>query len=177
MSEILTFTGKMFDPLNPDVDLIDIRDIAHALAHICRANGHYAEFYSVCQHSLDCYREAVARGESKKIQLACLLHDASEAYLSDVTRPVKAAMPMYLEFETPLQNTIWEHFLGSKLTEREEKTVFQIDDAMLYHEFLAHTGMALAPQPPKIWGSHAYTFVPFAEVESAFLDAFEKLTT
>ena len=54
MSEILTFTKKMFNPLQPDVELIDIRDIAHALSFLCRANGHFATFHSVAQHSLEC---------------------------------------------------------------------------------------------------------------------------
>ena len=93
MSEILTFTGKMFDPIHPDPALIDIRDIAHALSCLARANGHFPTFYSVGQHCLNCAREAIARGYSRRVQLACLLHDASEAYLSDVTRPVKAELP------------------------------------------------------------------------------------
>ena len=79
MSEILTFTGKMFDPLAPDPALIDIRDIAHALSFLCRANGHFKTFHSVAQHSLECFEEAKARGLSKRLQLACLLHDGSEA--------------------------------------------------------------------------------------------------
>jgi 5'-deoxynucleotidase YfbR-like HD superfamily hydrolase len=51
-------------------------------------------------------KEAKSRGYSNRIQLACLLHDASEAYLSDVTRPVKAELPQYKEIEAPLQETI-----------------------------------------------------------------------
>lgn len=175
MSEILTYTKKMFNPLKPDPALMDIRDIAHALSFLCRANGHYGEFYSVCQHSLDCCVEAAARGENARIQLACLLHDASEAYLSDVTRPVKAMMPLYLEMEAPLQEAIWNEYLLQPLTEEERRTVFEIDDCMLYHEFLAHTGYAVAKEPPKMAGKHSFAFVPFAEAEQAFLDAFHRL--
>ena len=68
-----------------------------------------------------------------RVQLACLLHDASEAYLSDVTRPVKRELPKYLEIEEPLQEAIWQKYLGSALTEEENSQVFRIDDAMLYH--------------------------------------------
>ena len=96
MSEILTYTGIMFDPINPNADLIYIRDIAHALSLLCRANGHFKHFYSVGQHSINCAIEARARGFSARTQLGCLLHDGSEAYLSDVTRPVKVLMPEYL---------------------------------------------------------------------------------
>ena len=96
MSEIMTRSHKMFDPLNPNTSLIDITDIAHSLAMLCRANGHFKSFYSVGQHCINCAREAAARGYSRKVQLACLLHDGSEAYLSDVTRPVKQELPKCL---------------------------------------------------------------------------------
>lgn len=173
MSEILTYTGKMMDPLKPDSRLIDIRDIAHALSLLCRANGHFPTFYSVGQHSLACCEEAAARGLSKRIRLACLLHDGSEAYLSDVTRPVKAAMPLYLEFEGPLQEAIWNKWLGEPLNREERKLVFEIDDALLYHEFYTHTGMALADTAPRIESKPSFAFVEFSQVEREFLKAFQ----
>ena len=99
MGCIKTYTGIMFDPLNPNADLINIADIAHALSMLCRANGHFKSFYSVGQHSINCMNEARTRNYSQRVQLACLLHDASEAYLSDITRPVKAELPRYREIE------------------------------------------------------------------------------
>lgn len=176
MSEILTFTKKMFDPQYPDPEGVDIRDIAHALSLLCRANGHFPTFYSVGQHSLACFREAQARGESWRVRLGCLLHDASEAYLSDVTRPVKAFMPMYLELEAPLQECIWNKWLGQPLSEEERRRVFAIDDALLYHEFLTHTGYAVAEMAPVILSQPSFAFVPFGEVEQEFLEAFHSLT-
>ena len=131
MSSIKTYTGVMFVPLNPESELIDIFDIAHALSMLCRANGHFRSFYSVGRHCINCAMEAKAKGYSERVQLACLLHDASEAYLSDVTRPVKHELPKYLEIEKPLQNAIWQKYLGSALTEEENSQVFHIDDAML----------------------------------------------
>lgn len=86
---ISTFTNNRIDPTDPSPEDIHIEDIAHALSMMTRANGHFKTFYSVAQHSINCANEAAARGCSKRIQLACLLHDASEAYLSDITRPVK----------------------------------------------------------------------------------------
>ena len=134
MSRIMTYTKKMFDPLAPETDLIDIVDIAHALSYLCRANGHFTQFYSVCQHSINCAREAAARGYSRRVQLACLLHDASEAYLSDVTRPVKQELPQYKQIEEPLQDAIWAKWLGAPLNETEYTQVFEIDDAILENE-------------------------------------------
>jgi hypothetical protein len=76
---------------------------------MCRANGHIRHFYSVAQHCLNCAREAQARGHSDAIQLACLLHDASEAYISDITRPVKRSLPQYTEIEDVLQSLIFDN--------------------------------------------------------------------
>lgn len=135
MSYILTYTGKHFDPVEPEEDLIDITDIAHALSMLCRANGHFPIFYSVAQHSIACAREAMALGLPRPVVLGCLLHDASEAYLSDVTRPVKKELPYYLEVEERLQELIWQHFIGRALTKEELRLVFQIDDRMLSMEF------------------------------------------
>lgn len=135
MSYIITFTGKHFDPTEPEKEKIDIKDIAHALSLICRGNGHLKYFYSVAQHSIFCYKEAKARGYSERIQIACLLHDASEAYLSDVTRPIKHKLTEYLRVEENLQNMIWDKFLGESLTKSEEEKVFEIDDDMLSYEF------------------------------------------
>lgn len=135
MSYITTVTGKHFYPLQPRPEDIDIEDIAHALSLICRANGHFRHFYSVAQHSIACAEEAVARGYSLEVILGCLLHDASEAYLCDVTRPVKRHIPAYLQAEEHLQDVIWQHFIGRELTEAEKKQIFEIDDQVLSMEF------------------------------------------
>lgn len=131
MSYITTYLKKHIDPTNASADDIDIVDIAHALSLLCRANGHFEHFYSVAQHSLNCANEAKARGCSRRVQLGCLLHDASEAYLSDVTRPIKAQLSKYLETEEKLQNTIFNKWITPSLTEDETKQVFEIDDAVL----------------------------------------------
>ena len=135
MSYILTVSGKHFDPAEPDETLLDINDIAHAISLLCRANGHFSRFYSVAQHSLACAEEAEARGYGRDLVLACLLHDASETYLSDVTRPVKKDLPYYLQIEDVLQHIIWRHYIGRDLTEDEEKLIFEIDDQRLSKEF------------------------------------------
>ena len=89
MSYITTYTGKHFDPMKPESDKIDIRDIAHALSLTCRGNGHVKTFFSVAQHCINCAMEAEVRGLSRRVILACLLHDAGEAYMSDVIRHIR----------------------------------------------------------------------------------------
>lgn len=176
LSEIMTYSKKMFDPLHPASELIDIGDIAHALSMLCRANGHFKTFYSVAQHSVNCALEAKARGYSARIQLACLLHDASEAYLSDITRPVKAELLRYKEIEAPLQETIWIKWLGTPLTEAERVQVFDIDDAILAHEFLQLMDAQIVDHIPKIESVPQFAFSGFDPCKQQFLSLFLQLT-
>lgn len=129
-----TYTGLTFYPLDPQIEDVSTRDIAHSLALLCRANGHYRHFYSVGQHCLNCANEAKLRGYSKRIQLGCLLHDASEAYISDITRPVKHALDEYLEIENSLQRFLYAVYGLSDLTEEEHVLIADIDDEMLEEE-------------------------------------------
>ena len=175
MSYITTYLKKHFDPVNADINDIEIADIAHALSLLCRANGHFVHFYSVAQHSLNCAKEAKMRGYSKRVQLGCLLHDASEAYLSDVTRPIKAQLPKYLEVEEKLQNTIFDKWITPSLTNEERKLVFEIDDAVLYHEFLNLMDEKTSDDEPHIVADLEYDFCDFSEVEAKFISKFNLL--
>ena len=177
MSAIKTYTGIMFDPLEPNADLIRIEDIAHALAMLCRANGHFKSFYSVGQHCINCAKEAAARGCSVRVQLGCLLHDGSEAYLSDVTRPVKKALSKYLEIEEPLQNAIWNKWLRDSLTTEEIEQIFEIDDMMLLNEFMTLMDTALADDIPVLQSNAQFVFSGFKEVEEEYLSKFKYLCT
>lgn len=100
-----TISGKkiVYDDLQPE--MFDITDIAHALSNICRFGGHINKFYSVAQHSV-----MVSNMVPKHLALAALLHDASEAYLSDIVRPAKRMLPQYKELELKLQSVIEERF-------------------------------------------------------------------
>ena len=124
---ITTYTKVKFKPLEPVADDIRIEDIAHSLSMLCRANGHYESFYSVAAHSLNCYEEAIARRESPRVKMACLLHDATESYLSDITRPVKKNLEEYQRIEENLASVIYEKFLGTPLTDAERRMVEIID--------------------------------------------------
>lgn len=176
MSCITTFTGLAFDPLTATAEAIRERDIAHALSMLCRANGHFAHFYSVGQHSINCMREAEARGYSTRVQLGCLLHDASEAYLSDITRPVKPLLPEYLQFEKRLQNVIFDKWITPSLTPDERAQIFSVDDAMLYHEFLCLMDQRVYEAEPPLSSTPVFTFYPFEAVEKEFLRSLNRLT-
>ena len=176
MSYIMTHSKKMFDPLHPDVSLIDIEDIAHALSMLCRANGHFRSFYSVGQHCIWCAKEAQARGYDRRVVLACLLHDAVEAYMSDVPRPLKSMLPEYVAVEERLLHKIYEKYLGSDLTAEEAALVKAVDDDVLYYDLKELLHETMAREVPQMKVGPDYTVVPFAQVEEEYLQLFETLT-
>lgn len=98
---IQTFHGHKIDFFNPDADQIDIRDIAHALAVTPRFSGHTARLYPVAAHSC-----MVAALSDPEYRLQGLLHDATEAYLTDMPTPFKRAMPQYGEAEDRIWTAI-----------------------------------------------------------------------
>ena len=91
---VSTFGGNRFYPLEPRIDRVAIDDIAHGLAYQCRFNGQTREFYSVAQHSL-----IVASLVPPPLRLAALLHDAAEAYLGDMVKPLKVLLPEFAALE------------------------------------------------------------------------------
>jgi len=171
---IYTFTGKKFYPLSPDSKDIDIADIAHALSLLCRANGHFSSFHSVAQHCIECCNEAVERGYGSKVALACLLHDASEAYMSDVTTPVKNELAYYCKCEGLLIDLIFEKYVG-RLSDDELSMVWHLDKVLLHHEFYHFTGVKIGIDE-EIITNPDFSFCSFEAVEKEFIRLFEKLT-
>jgi len=88
MSWIQTHSGQAFDLANPTPAMVNLPDIAHALGHICRFTGHTSMPYSVAHHSL-----LVADLVEPEHRLQALLHDAHEAYIGDMSTPLKWLMP------------------------------------------------------------------------------------
>lgn len=129
-----TYTGLQIDPLNICECDIKIEDIAHALSLLCRGGGHLNIFYSVAQHSINCAKEAMGRGYRHDIVLGCLLHDASEAYLSDIIRPVKQYLDLYLHIEKQLMETIFQKYQLQYLSQNDRQIIKRIDDEILQHE-------------------------------------------
>ena len=175
MSEyITTYTGKHFRPLEPDPQLIKIEDIAHALSMICRGNGHVKTFWSVGEHCICCAREAAERGMSERMILACLLHDASECYMSDVPRPFKKELPEYQKWEDHLLSLIYEKFLGSDLTEKEQIQLKEIDNAMLWYDLEELLEEKQHGEAPEIHVDLNYAVRTFSEVEAEYLEIYNK---
>ena len=174
MSYITTYTEKHIDPVSPDPRMIDIADIAHALSLICRGNGHVKTFWSVGEHCIACAKEAAARGLPDYMVLACLLHDASECYMSDVPRPFKQELPRYREIEEHLISVIYEKFLGSNLTSEEKAELREIDNDMLWYDMKYLLGEKDSGEPPEIHIDVDYTVRPFEDVEAEYFELFLK---
>lgn len=102
---IQTYTGRQFWPMDPRPHEVFIEDIAHSLSMMCRYAGHCERFYSVAEHSV-----LLARHVSRQNKLAALLHDASEAYLVDVPRPVKPFLAGYREAESLVMDAVCARF-------------------------------------------------------------------
>lgn len=169
---IVTYTKKQMSPINPVEDDIDIIDIAHCLSYMCRANGHLRSFYSVAQHCIACYHEARARHLSDRVCLALLLHDGSEAYLADITRPVKKSLDRYLEIEKVLQQTIYAKYGLDSLTQEECFLIDEIDNCMLQFEFLNLADMKIFSRDFEVFYNHDYSFREFSLVEKEYLEIF-----
>ncbi len=172
---ITTYTEEHFYPTAPEADKLKVEDIAHSLSLQCRGNGHVKFFFSVGQHCINCAKEAEARGYSPRTVLACLLHDASEAYVSDVPRPFKKELPSFSEWEDKILDVIYEKWLGSPLTEEEAKLVKLVDDDMLYYDLKVLLNEQMDCPEPKLCVELQYHVRPFKDVEREYLALFDRL--
>jgi len=130
-----TATGRVFWPLDPRPEEVYIEDISSALSKLCRFGGHSKRFYSVAEHC--CH---VARAAPEYLKLAALMHDASEAYLCDVPRPIKASLTNYAAIEGRLNAVISQRF-GFQYPEPRE--VKDLDNGILIDEL----EQAMRPAP------------------------------
>ena len=132
-------SGRAFYPLDPRPEEIHIEDIAAALSKLCRYGGHCKRFYSVAEHCV-----LMAHAAPDGMHLAALLHDASEAYLSDVIRPIKRHLENYERIEAELERVIAQRFT---LEFPMPAAVKALDNAILVDE--RDQAMVTPPQP---WG-------------------------
>lgn len=166
---IETVSGKRVTFLNPQPEQFDIQDIAYSLANQCRFNGH-VPFYSVAEHCV-----YVASKLPRHKMLAGLLHDASEAYLSDIPTPVKNFLPEYKTIETHLQSALNVHFGIDTYDDDVKDQDWQATQNEAYH---------LLESRGKDWvsalfdpGQHRKPLcMPPALAYKVFMNAFEDLT-
>jgi len=152
-----THTGIRFELSNPTPEDVCVEDIAHALALQGRFNGHSMFFWSVGQHSLLVADYLKMREMTDRIVLLGLLHDAAEAYIGDVTSPVKAMCPQVRELEARIMAAVYEGLGVEPSVGFENKIVKNADLAVIGVE-----AISLLPSGGEWWG------LPDMDVKTAF---------
>lgn len=133
---IMTRTGKHFRPFHPKIEDIEIEDIAHALSHICRFNGHTSKFYSVAEHSI-----LVSVLCPEGLKLRGLLHDGAEAYMGDMPRPLKdyefkvaegrLLDLIYQKFDPPELRSVVDPWKGEEIIHRIDNQILLAEGQVL----------------------------------------------
>jgi len=160
-----TYTGKAFYPLDPRAEDIDPVDIGHGLSRQCRYNGHVRDYYSVAEHCVH-----LSYVVPKEYALWALLHDATEAYVGDVIRPMKRYLPQFTDIEDVVMVAIVNRFgldtlnatmrivqLGEeelpRLAISMPEVVKEADTRLLLNERRDMLG-----EPPQEWGVNGEPF-------------------
>lgn len=168
---IWTYSGKPYWPLDPRAEDVCIEDIAHGLSMQCRYAGQVNTFYSVAEHSV-----LVSLMVPPELALEGLLHDATEAYLSDIVRPFKRGLPDYKRWEHQNNLVIRERF---RLPMQEHRLVKEADSDILHTEYRR----LMKPFPASYWAMvpgvynpnvRLYLWPP-AVAEIAFLNRYKAL--
>lgn len=118
-----TYTGRRFYPMDPRPEDFDLKDIAHALANVNRYGGHLDRPYSVAQHSV-----LVSRHCPPGLEMCGLMHDAPEAYIGDMVKPLKLMLPQFQEIEDGVWRALAKRF---DLPEEMPDEVKRVDLQML----------------------------------------------
>jgi len=142
---IQTYTGLAFWPLDPRPEEVCIHDIAGALSKLCRFGGHCLWFYSVAEHSI-----YASRLVSEELALTALLHDATEAYVADVPRPLKRNLSEYRAIEEGVWRAIAQRYgLPTELPQE----IKDVDNGLLLTE--QRFVMSSPPSPWSVEGKPA----------------------
>ena len=155
---ICTPTGKIFHPLAPRVEEVCIEDIVQSIARTCRFNSgvKWPLHYSVAEHSVLLARHALYKIGDPVLAWQLLMHDAAEAIVGDMIRPLKELFPEFSEIEDRILRVIFERYcipwplsekvkeLDSRILIDEEKLVLVQGVKKFTHHF--DHGLGITPQ-------------------------------
>lgn len=159
-----TYSGRRYYPLDPKPSEIESADIAHALSLLCRYGGHIDRFYSVAEHCV-----LLSYTVSPENALHALLHDATEAYVVDVPRPIKRYLPEYRELEDKVWQAIAERYglspeMPAEVTEHDTRILLNERATLFSHAELGKWTMdGMDPLDVDIYG------LPSNEIETIYL--------
>jgi 5'-deoxynucleotidase YfbR-like HD superfamily hydrolase len=166
---ILLVNGTYFDFLDPESAAFDIEDVAHGLSHICRFAGQCRKFYSVAEHSV-----YVSFLVPEEYALAALLHDAAEAFVGDVAKPLKDLLPEYKAIEDRVETMVLGRFGLSKplhpsikeadiiMLATEQRALMRNDDDWHYTHGRQPADIEIKAMPPA--EARAFFLVRFREL-------------
>ena len=160
---IMLQSGQLFDLTSPKTNEFNIEDIAHGLSHICRFVGQAARFYSVAEHSV------LVSHVVPHSQLAALLHDAAEAFMGDVSTPLKRLLPEFHAIEERIERAIFSRFGVDWPTPPEVKLADIQVLAAEVQVLMPKNWLKLNPAPVKIQG------LPPIEAKALFLARYYEL--
>jgi hypothetical protein len=148
-TEIETSTGTYVNLEDPDPNTISLENISHALAHFPRFGGHARQFYSVAAHSCWVARLVERTSKCPVRALAGLHHDSTEAFLTDIPRPLKASLgPNYARLTKRMDAAIIEALeLPLRVEDFHAEDIKLADNAALWTE-----ARALLPSRGEKWG-------------------------
>jgi hypothetical protein len=168
-NKIITFTGRQVDPFNLQPEDVNIVDIAHSLSQQNRYGGHTFKPYSVGAHCIIMENTFTDKFEQREMGLDALMHDASEAYITDIPRPIKERIPMIEEIEANILYVIYQKYGIKHFLE-----VQSYDHAMVYGE-IEHLKM-LNEIEDRIPTNMKITNLQPSTIRQKFLNRFEILT-
>jgi uncharacterized protein len=165
---IMLRSGAWFDFCAPGSSDFTIEDIAHGLSNICRYSGQCTSFYSVAEHSILVSETAIG------FEFEALLHDAAEAFIGDITRPLKQMLPEYKKIEADVQRAILDRFGVRSLPPEVKKADLRV---------LAAEQQQIMPKGTDCWvrgqkvdpAPIVVRHLPPDEAKRVFLKLFEKL--
>lgn len=176
---IQTYSGRMFRPFAPLAADVELVDIAHALAYTGRFGGHAERFYCVAQHSLHVSELVRDLGQGTAAELEALMHDAAEAYIGDMMRPIKVAMPEFKALENSILTVIAERFHMRPPARWAHAAIGLADEIALATE-----ARDLMKRPPAPWNLRApadpmRAIIPYGHEHTCrlFLERFEALAS
>lgn len=167
--KIMLYSGAELDFRNPSASLFTIEDIAHGLSLICRYAGQCRDFYSVAEHCLHVSNLVPENA------FAALMHDAAEAFVGDITRPLKQMLPQYKQIERTVEEAISARFNVPMPmpgpVKQADLAVLAAEQAQLMPPGTNRWAAAAGIQPAPI---RVRCLTP-REAKAAFLDRFRKL--
>lgn len=166
------YDGSQFTVGSVEENEYRINTIAHSLSNICRYGGHSKKFYSVAEHSIIMADHVYDTTGDKVLAYEALMHDAAEAYMGDIPRPLKYRLPDYLDTLAKVEKSIAEKFnfpyptsksikeLDARMIKTERKQVMRPSGNKWFHDSLEPLNIRVHFQTP-------------VEAKECFLDAYE----